>query len=128
MRVLLVDDHDQLRRGMHAFLSATDGIEICGEAGNGLDAVSRAVELKPELILMDIDMPFLNGIEATRQIKRLLPQIQVIVLTGSDTEEWSKAASDAGAAAIVPKTSSSMLLSAIERVQNGFGAVQGGEI
>lgn len=85
MKVLLVDDHALFRAGLATLLQAW-GLEVIGEAGNGQEAVVKARQLMPDLILMDIEMPQMNGLEATRAIKSECPDIKVVVLTVSDDE------------------------------------------
>jgi DNA-binding NarL/FixJ family response regulator len=80
MRLLLVDDHEVVRRGVRSLLSEQTGWEICGEAVDGQDALDKARELKPDLIVMDVSMPRLNGLEATRQLRDVLPQCEVLIL------------------------------------------------
>ena len=81
LRILLVDDHPLVREGLRALLSALPNMEVIGEAGDGAEAINLAVEQQPDLILMDLHMPRLNGIEATRRIVQLHPQIGILVLT-----------------------------------------------
>jgi DNA-binding NarL/FixJ family response regulator len=85
MRVLLVDDHALFRAGLATLLKAW-GLEVVGEAGNGEEAVTRARDLQPDLIFMDINMPGTNGLAATRAIKTEFPEIKVVILTVSDEE------------------------------------------
>ena len=86
MRVLLVDDHALVRNGIASLLSA-HGIEVVGEASDGLEGLQKARELKPDIVLMDINMPRCNGLEATRLIKTEMPDIKVVILTVSDEDE-----------------------------------------
>ncbi|MBI2906057.1 MAG: response regulator transcription factor [Chloroflexi bacterium] len=86
MRVLLVDDHALVRNGIASLLTASN-IEVVGEAGDGLEALEKARQLKPDIILMDIRMPRSNGLEATRLITSEMPQAKVIILTVSDDDE-----------------------------------------
>lgn len=86
MRVLLVDDHALVRNGIASLLKAND-IDVVGEASDGLEALEKARQLKPDVILMDIMMPHCNGLEATRLIKAEMPQIKIIILTASDDDE-----------------------------------------
>ena len=84
MRILLVDDHTLLRKGIAALLEQREDMTIVGEAKNGLEAIQAARELLPDVILMDIDMPKCNGLEATRRIKRELPHVKIVMLTVAD--------------------------------------------
>ncbi len=87
IRVLLVDDHILFRKGLVSLLSARDDIEIVGECGEGAEAVDRARELMPDVVLMDVRMPGLNGIEATRRIASEMPHVKVVMLTVSDEDK-----------------------------------------
>ena len=86
-RLLVVDDHTLVRQGIVKLLSGQDGIEVVGEASNGFEAVTKAQELNVDAVLMDLYMAGLDGVAATRLIKRELPNVEVIVLTASDEEE-----------------------------------------
>ena len=103
MRVLVVDDHEVVRRGIRFLLLAHD-IEVCGEAVDGLDAILKAQELKPDVITMDITMPKLGGLEATREIRRILPDAKVLVLSQHDTPRTVKEALHAGASGYIIKS------------------------
>lgn len=81
IKILIADDHDGFRRSLTSFLTAQPGVEIIGEARDGVEAVDKAAELHPTLVLMDLDMPNRDGFEATRQIKRLVPDTRVIILS-----------------------------------------------
>jgi len=87
LRVLLVDDHKLFRQGVQSLLASHPGIEVVGSAGDGLEALAVAHETLPDLILMDIDMPRCDGLEATRRIKRELPHIKIVILTVLDDSE-----------------------------------------
>lgn len=81
IRILIADDHDGFRRSLSAFLSVQPGVEIIGEASDGVEAVDKAVALHPTLVLMDLDMPKRDGFEATRQIKSIVPDTKVVILS-----------------------------------------------
>ena len=87
IRVLLVDDHDLFREGLAGIISAQPDMQVTGEANDGLEAFVKAQELKPDLILMDVQMPGLDGLEAARQIKQILPETIVVMLTVRDDDE-----------------------------------------
>src|SRR5690349_8372680 len=101
--VLLADDHTILRQGIRTLLQTQPDMEVVGEAINGQEAVELARRLRPLVILMDISMPHLNGLEATRQIKKELPEIQVVVLTMHENEEYLVNILQAGATGYVLK-------------------------
>jgi DNA-binding NarL/FixJ family response regulator len=121
VRVLIVDDQQSVRRGIRALLLlGTDDIEVCGEAENGHEAVVRAAELKPDVILMDVRMPVVNGFQATREIRRRFPDIQVVVLSHYDLPYAREHAIEAGAFDYVEKSAIWMkLLPALRRLQTG---------
>lgn len=96
-RVLVADDHDDFRRGLEALLAATPTVEVVGTAGDGAMAVAMALDLQPDVVLMDLHMPRVNGIDATAQIVRSSPHIGVLVLTMMEDEESVFAAVRAGA-------------------------------
>lgn len=96
-RVLIADDHDEFRRGLEALLAATAALEVVGTASDGAMAVALALELQPDVVLMDLHMPRVNGIDATAQIVRSSPHIGVLVLTMMEDEESVFAAVRAGA-------------------------------
>jgi DNA-binding NarL/FixJ family response regulator len=97
LRILLVDDHVLFRQGIRFGLASRPDMEVVGEAGNGLEAIALARETMPDVILMDISMPRLSGLEATRQIKREMPHIRILILTVSDDEQHLFEALKAGA-------------------------------
>jgi len=90
VRILVVDDHEVVRQGIRTILSARPEWEICGEAVNGQEAVELAAELEPDLVIIDIDMPVLNGLAAVRQILRHRPQTKVLFFTVHDSEQMLK--------------------------------------
>ena len=97
VRVLVVDDHEEFRRGVEALLSAAPSIEVVGHAGDGRAAVAMALDLQPDVVLMDLQMPLLNGVEATERIVSSSPHIGVLVLTMMEDEDSVFAAVRAGA-------------------------------
>jgi len=103
LRVMLVDDHDMVRRGMSVFLQALPDMELVGEAADGEEALALIAEARPDVILMDVLMPGMGGIEATRRIKVAYPSVQILMLSSSKEEEAIKAALQAGAIGYVLK-------------------------
>src|SRR3990167_4778867 len=87
IRVLLADDHSLFRKGLASLLSSDKGFKVVGEAQDGTDALNKAKDLKPDLVLMDVYMPGGNGLEATRRIKEALPSVKVVILTVSDEDK-----------------------------------------
>src|SRR5437667_11537433 len=82
LRILIADDHEIIRRGVRSLLEARpNNYDICGEAVDGRDAIDQAAKLRPDLVIMDVSMPVLNGLEATRTIRKLVPETDVIILT-----------------------------------------------
>jgi DNA-binding NarL/FixJ family response regulator len=96
-RIVIVDDHALVRAGLRRLLDADPRIEVVGEAGNGRLAISAVGLLAPHLVLMDLTMPEMNGIEATLEIKRCHPEVRVLVLTMHKSEEYIRASLEAGA-------------------------------
>ncbi len=120
IRILLVDDHRILREGIRSLLEDHDDIVVVGEAEDGRAAVSLASKLTPDVIVMDIAMPLLNGLDATRQIKRDNSNIKVLILTVHDNEEYIREVLAAGAMGYVLKyAAASELISAIRTVFQG---------
>src|SRR4030067_1798870 len=120
IKVLVVDDHAIMRDGIRALLGLHDDIEVVGEASEGKEAVEKAQELVPDVVIMDIAMPGMGGLEATRRIKKKNPKIKVLVLTQHDNKEYILSVIKAGASGYVPKRAlGSELVSAIHAVQQG---------
>jgi LuxR family maltose regulon positive regulatory protein len=103
-RVLVVDDHAVIRRGVQGILSTYPEWDLCGEADNGQDAIRLAGELAPEVIIMDVSMPGMNGLEATRIIHEVLPETKVLLLTLHSSSEFVRSAFRAGARGYVLKS------------------------
>ncbi|HEV8459916.1 MAG TPA: response regulator transcription factor, partial [Gaiellaceae bacterium] len=118
--VVLADDQALVRAGFQLILSAEPGIEVVGEAGDGLEAVSVAIELAPDLVLMDIRMPELDGIEATRRLLAQSPATRVLMLTTFDLDEYVVDAFRAGASGFLLKTAPrDQLVAAVRTVSAG---------
>jgi len=120
LRIFLADDHEVVRRVITALLTFHRGWEICGEAADGREAVEKVAQLKPDIALLDIDMPNMNGLEATRQIVQNTPSQKVIVLTMANTEQVARDVFHAGALGFVLKPNATHDLAvAIEAVHRG---------
>lgn len=120
MRILIVDDHAIVREGFRTLLEAEPDIDVVGEATNGEEAVQKTEELQPDIVLMDITMPVMNGLEATYQIKRRNPNVKILVLTMHEGDEYFFKFLDAGASGYFIKGgSSSELISALRIVRQG---------
>lgn len=118
-RVLVVDDHPVFRKGLAALLRA-NGFEVVGEAGNGLEALALVADVSPELVLMDVTMPELGGIEATEQILARSPETRVVVVTLHEDEETVSSALRAGASAYVTKqTEPEQIPAALRAAEDG---------
>src|SRR5512140_795846 len=118
--VLLVDDHTVVRQGLRALLRPEEDIEVLGEAENGRQAVMAARKTPPDVVVMDIAMPLLNGLEATKQILKLSPTTKVLVLTSYGDDECVEQLMQAGAAGyLIKQTAANDLLKAIREVQRG---------
>src|SRR5882724_12396627 len=116
MRVLIVDDHEVVRKGVRSLL-VRSGYDVCGEGVDGEDAIEKAKALRPDVIVMDVSMPKLNGLEATRRVRDLLPDAEVLILSQHDSPEMSRQAFSSGARGYVVKSSIAKdLLAAIEKV------------
>ncbi len=115
LRILLADDHEMVRKGLSATIEGHFGWEICGEARTGREAVAKARELHPEIVVMDFAMPELNGMEATRQIRAALPHTEVLILTMHDSEKLVPELLAAGARGYILKTDAGeFLVAAVE--------------
>lgn len=118
--VLLVDDHNIVRQGLKALLSAETDIAVMAEAQTGREAVQLAARLRPDIVVMDLAMPLLNGWEATRQILKAAPSARIIILSTYETEEHIQQAIGAGAAAyLIKQTAAADLVKAIREVRKG---------
>ena len=125
IRVMIADDHQVVREGLSAILNAKEDIEVIAEAKDGIEAIEKAKALKPDIILMDISMPRMNGVEATRRIKLQQPQIGIVVLTMYQDEEYIFDLVKAGATGYMLKNSdSSEIVKAIRSTHQGESMIQ----
>jgi DNA-binding NarL/FixJ family response regulator len=119
-RLVLVDDHHLLRRGFRSLLADEPDLEVVGEASNGHEAIELCQRLHPDFVLMDVRMPEMDGLAATREIKREHPNIAVLIMTMHENTDYLLEALDAGAAGYVLKdTPAERLISAVRRTLNG---------
>ena len=117
MRILVVDDHEAVRKGVCAIVQTLEDVEVCGEAGNGLEAIEKARELRPDLVIMDITMPVVDGFKATRLIRERLPDSSVLLLSMHDGTNMRNVAMSAGAYGFVCKDQAAAVLrQAVEAV------------
>ena len=120
IRLLLVDDHAVVRSGLRMLLSSENDVEIAGEAGTAAEAIQAAEQVKPDVILMDIGLPDLSGIDATREIKRKFPKVAIVALTIHEDQEYFFKMLEAGASGYVPKRAApDELLTAIRAAASG---------
>jgi DNA-binding NarL/FixJ family response regulator len=118
--VLLADDHTVVRQGIRALLEAEEDMSVAGEAENGRQAVQMAKRLQPDVVVMDIAMPSLNGLEATRQISRESPKSRVLILSSYSDDEYVQQLTDAGASGyLVKQTAAQDLVTAIREAKRG---------
>ena len=118
-RLLVVDDHPSFRQFLRIFLEQNPNWEVCGEASDGCEAITRASELHPDIVLMDLQMPRLNGIEATRRIHKQSPSTSVLILTLHENSTLPQIARESGARGYVLKSDSlDVLTKAIETLED----------
>jgi DNA-binding NarL/FixJ family response regulator len=119
-RVLIADDHTLVRRGMRAILEMHPEWEVCGEASNGPEAVRKAKEMLPDVIIMDISMPGPSGLDATREIREALPQTGVLIVSMHDSRELVLASREAGARGYLSKSETDVrLIEALSAIYGG---------
>ena len=104
VRILIADDHTLLREGTQAVIARESGWEVCGLASNGRDAVAQAIQLKPDVVILDMTMPELNGVDAAIQIKRRLPKTEIAMLSADASEDLIRSAFAAGVRSFIVKT------------------------
>ena len=118
LRIFVADDHEVVRRGICALLTSHSDWEVCGEAGNGREAVDNVAHLRPDIVILDISMPGLNGLEATRQILQSDPDQKIAILSITDSEQMIQEALKAGAKAYILKSDAAKdLIAAVEALQ-----------
>jgi DNA-binding NarL/FixJ family response regulator len=119
LRILVADDHDIIRRGLKALLSSRPGWVVCAEAATGREAITLSEQQRPDIVVMDISMPDMNGLEAARKIRKALPKTEVVVLSLHYSDQLVREIVDAGARAYIMKSDADRdLLTAIEAVAN----------
>lgn len=120
LRIVLGDDHETTRIGVRSLLERRPGWKVCGEAANGRQAVELVTELKPDVVILDLSMPELNGVEAARQIRQLLPTTKILIFTMNQTEQMVLDVLDSGAHGIVLKSDTGAnLVTAVESIASG---------
>ena len=118
MRILLADDHSLVRRGIRSLLGMRSELEICGEATDGKEALEKVSKLNPDLLILDLNMPELNGLEVTRRVHKTCPQVEVLVLTVQDSEQVMRQVLEAGARGYILKSDAGTeLLAGVETVR-----------
>jgi DNA-binding NarL/FixJ family response regulator len=116
MRILIVDDHEMMRRGVESIITSNSLGEVCGDAGNGEEAIGKVKELMPDLVILDVSMPVINGLEAARQIRRIAPSIKILILTMHNSPQIADAVQESGADALVVKSEAASKL--VEVIRN----------
>jgi DNA-binding NarL/FixJ family response regulator len=119
MRILIADDHDIIRRGVRALLASHQGWEVCAEASTGREAIAKAEEHRPDIVVMDLRMPELNGLEAARRIRKMLPRTEILVLSLHFSDQLVREIVDAGVRGYILKSDTDRdLLTAVEALAN----------
>jgi DNA-binding NarL/FixJ family response regulator len=119
LRILIADDHDLMRRGVKALLQSRAGWEVCGEAHTGREAVSKAEELKPDVVILDISMPDLNGVDAAKRIRKASPDTEVLILSVHYSDQLIRDILEAGVRGYIVKSDSDRdLVIAVETLAN----------
>lgn len=120
LRILIAEDHETVREGIRLIIESQDDMEVVGEAGDGREAIRLAEELKPDLVLMDVSMPGLNGLLATAKLKRIMPDVKILTLTRHTDEAYLQELLQAGVSGYVLKQSASIeMLRAVRAVARG---------
>jgi len=120
LKNLIADDHEAVRKGVCFILGTRDNLEVCAEVSNGFEAIEKTIELRPDLIIMDVTMPGMDGLAACQQIKRFQPQIPILIFSQHDGSEIVQLARQAKAQAFVTKSAAAaVLLKAIDALLAG---------
>ena len=119
LRILIADDHSVVRAGLRSLLESHPGWEVCAEAGDGREAVEKSAKLKPHVAVLDIGMPLLNGVEATRRIRKSSPETEILILTMHESEDLVQQVIEAGARGYILKDDADrILIAAVDAVRN----------
>jgi DNA-binding NarL/FixJ family response regulator len=119
-RILIADDHAMMRKGLRTVIESHPGWEVCGESTNGLEALEQTKALGPHLVVLDISMPILNGLEVAHRISRSMPEVKILLFTMHNTAQFAKDVTKSGAQGYVCKSSGEEVLThAMERVLQG---------
>ncbi len=120
IQILIADDHDVVRQGIHALVDEHDGWNVCAEASTGREAVAKARELRPDLVILDVGMPEMNGLEAARQIHASVPKTKLLILTVHEIEHLAEDFVEAGARGYILKSDAgSLLVKAVDTLMKG---------
>ncbi|MGB0035818.1 MAG: response regulator transcription factor [Candidatus Acidiferrales bacterium] len=126
LRILVVDDHPVVRRGLKTILATHPAVEVCCEAGNGREAIELAKKAKPDLVVMDLTMPEMDGLQATRAIHEAVPETKILILTMHFSEEIAKEALRTGAVGYLLKSDADTdLITAVEQIRHGHPVMTG---
>ena len=118
LRILIADDHELMRRGVRSLLEAEAGWKVVGEAADGQELVEKTEKLRPDVVVLDISMPRLNGLEAAHRIKKILPEVKILILSMHDSEQLARSVLDAGARGYIAKSDTARdLVIAIEALR-----------
>ena len=131
IRILLVDDHPVVRQGLKTLLEGRSGWEVIGEASDGAEAVEKAKDLNPDVMVLDVTMPKMNGLEACRLLRRQAPELEILFVTQHDSPQMMREALEAGARGYVVKSNAARdLLAAVEAVSQHrvFTALKGRDV
>jgi DNA-binding NarL/FixJ family response regulator len=109
IRVLIADDHEATRKGVRTILSY-DGIEVCGEVSNGVEAVTNAVQLRPDIVILDLTMPVMGGFEAAKELRKVLPEIPILIYSMHESDQLIKESRRVGVRGFVSKSEISKAL------------------